>query len=217
MRRITLVCTTHTAIGLCDENELVKILQAIGPEVIFEELRPTDFDSLYSDKSKHTLEMRAITAYLRIGTARQVPVDEYEQLVGSRDAMRTLNRLVESRCREYCDVMDQIQQMQFEFGFAYLNSPTFVAHIKRSERLFEETVLKYGDGESKELHARFREQLHYRDSSMLRNIYEFCRKNDFMEGVFLVGAGHMTSIIEGIQNRMAQEAGIVEWRFWNQP
>ena len=60
MGRITLVCTVHSERGLCNENELFRILETIGPEVIFEEIRPSDFESYYGDKSKHTLEMRTV-------------------------------------------------------------------------------------------------------------------------------------------------------------
>ena len=78
MGRITLVCTAHTEDGLCNENELLQILLAVGPDVIFEELRPADFSSFYGDTSKHTLEMRAVTSYLKGRQARQVPVDDYD-------------------------------------------------------------------------------------------------------------------------------------------
>src|SRR5207247_836585 len=179
--RITLVCTAHIENGLCNENELLKILQAVGPDVIFEEIRPSDFDSYYSHKSKHTLEMRAITKYLKVRPARQVPVDDYEVPESFGRNIHVLDKFVESRSREYCAVMDEMHQMKCEFGFRYLNSPNFVAHIRKSDQLFEETVFKYGGDDLKELLSMWNEQLHRRDNSMLENVFGFCRKSTFIE------------------------------------
>ncbi len=215
MGRITLVCTAHVEVGLCNENELVGILQAVDPDVIFEELRSADFDSFYGDTSKHTLEMRAITSFLKSRQVRQVPVDNYEFPESFGPKLRALERFVESRSREYCAVIDEMHQMKFEFGFRYLNSPNFVAHVKKSEHLYEQAVITYGNDAAHKLHLTWNEQMRNRDSSMLENIYAFCRKSDFMNGVFLVGAGHMPAIVEGIENRMNEQSSPIDWKFWN--
>jgi hypothetical protein len=44
--------------------------------LFFEEIRPVDFESFYADKSKCTVEMRAIKEYLNVRKTRQVPVDD---------------------------------------------------------------------------------------------------------------------------------------------
>jgi hypothetical protein len=45
MHKITLVCSIHRENGLCNAEELLKILRTIEPEVVFEEMRPSDFAS----------------------------------------------------------------------------------------------------------------------------------------------------------------------------
>ena len=50
MHKITLVCSSHHEHGHCNAGELLKILQEIEPEVFFEEIRPSDFDSYYKDQ-----------------------------------------------------------------------------------------------------------------------------------------------------------------------
>lgn len=213
--RIILVGTVHRELGSCNESELIRILETIGPDVIFEEIRPSDFDALYRDTPKHSLEMGAISRYVKVRPARQVPVDDYEIPEGFGPKMRALESFVESRSPEYGAVMDEIGQMKAEFGFRYLNSPNFVAHIKKSEGLFEQTIFRYGNDDAKKLNSMWNEQVRRRDNSMLENIYNFCREGAFAKGVFLVGAGHMASIVEGVESRMKKEADLVDWKIWN--
>lgn len=209
--------TVHKERGSCNEGELIRILETIGPEVIFEEIRPSDFETHYRDKSRHTLEMRAITTYLKVRPARQVPVDDYEMPESFGRNMWSLDQFVESRSREYYAALDAIFQMTSEFGFRYLNSPDYVAHIKRSDQLFEETVCKCGSDDQKELLSMFNAQLRRRENAMMENVYGFCRTSTFTEGVFLVGAAHMSFIVEGIESRMRQEFGLVDWKIWSRP
>jgi pheromone shutdown protein TraB len=215
--RITLICTAHRASGKCNEHELVKILLAVGPEVIFEEIRPADLESSYADESKHTLEMRAIREYLKDRKAQQVPVDDYEMPEGFEPYMRALGDFVESRNGEYRDAMEERFRKQFELGFSYLNSSAFVSSIKESERLYQETVSKYGNDLARSKLSTWNDLIRKRDASMLGNIYKFCQRTDFMEGVFLVGAGHMSSIKDEIERRMNDQPTLVTWRFWNGP
>src|SRR5687767_6119231 len=77
MHKITLVCSVHREIGNCTAQELLKILRAIEPEVLFEEIRPSDFDAYCKHGSKTLLEPQAVAQYLDIKTLRRVPVDRY--------------------------------------------------------------------------------------------------------------------------------------------
>ncbi len=217
MGRITLVCTAHREIGKCNEHELVQILLAVGPEVIFEEIRPDDFESFYADESKYNVEMRAIKEYLKGRNARQVPVDDYETPEGFGPHIRALDEFVASRNDAYRYTMDEMHQMQSELGFSYLNSSAFVSSIKESERLYQEAVSKYGNDLARSTLSEWNDQIRKRNSSMLGSIYRFCQQTDFTEGVFLVGAGHMSSIMDGIERRMKYQPTFVTWRFWNGP
>lgn len=215
MGRISLVCTAHRESGQCNEHELVKILLAVGPEVIFEEIRPGDFESSYVDESKYSVEMRAIKKYLKVRKARQVPIDDYEMPEDFWPQMRALEEFVASRSGAYSDAMEKMFRKQFEQGFSYLNSSEFISSIKESDRLYQEAIYKYGNDLAKCKLAEWNDQIGKRDASMLENIYSFCQRTDFMEGVFLVGAGHMSSIMDGIERRMKDQPSVVTWRFWN--
>lgn len=217
MRRITLVCTAHHEVGKCNQHELVKILFTIAPEVIFEEIRPSDFESFYADPSKCTMEVRAIKDYLKVSRARQVPVDDYEMPEDFGPHMRALEEFVASKSDAYVDAMEDIFRRQFESGFSYLNSSEFISNCRESERLYQETVDRFGNDLAKSKLTEWNDRLRIRDTSMLESIYSFCRQTDFTEGVFLVGAAHISSIMDGIELRMKDQPPIVIWKFWNRP
>src|SRR5271168_1722815 len=97
MHKITLVCSSHRENGFCNAGELLKILRAFEPEIIFEEVRPSDFDSY----NKWSLEGHALTKYREFKSFQRVPVDKYDM---PRDlfaeTQRVLDR-VEQTSREY--------------------------------------------------------------------------------------------------------------------
>lgn len=201
MGRVTLVGTAHRESGLCNAGELTRILEAIGPDVIFEEIRPSDFEAAYRDQSKHTLEMRAVGNYLKVKLARQVPVDDYAFPANFPRDIARLEEYVQANCKEYCELMDEISQKKHLLGFRYLNSPEFEVLNKRANLSYEKTVAMSGSEDLKKSLSIFNEQMRRRDASMVENIHEFRRKNPFTAGVFLVGAGHLPAILQEMENR----------------
>lgn len=214
MGRITLLCTGHRECGQCNALELATILHELSPEVIFQEIRPADFELFYADESQWTPEMRAIAKYLQDRKAQQVPVDDYEMPEGYGSYMRALEEFVESSSEEYRNVMDELFRKQAELGFRYLNSAAFIADIKESERLYGEVVHRYGNDLAKRKLAEWNELIRTRDAAMLDNIYSFCDRTQFADAVFLVGAGHMASLLESIERRMKDRPAVVTWRRW---
>ena len=60
MRKITLVCSGHKVNGQCNAEELLKVLQAIKPNVAFVEMHQSQFDFLYQQGN---VEAHALTKY----------------------------------------------------------------------------------------------------------------------------------------------------------
>src|SRR5881296_2550774 len=75
MHKITLVCSGHRESGLCNAEELLKILRAIEPEAVFVEMHPSEFDFHYTHGS---VEARAITKYREFKLSQPVLVDRFE-------------------------------------------------------------------------------------------------------------------------------------------
>src|SRR6267154_1171958 len=152
------------------------------PDVIFEEIRPSDFESHYRDKSKHTLEMRTVSRYLKVRSAQQVPVDDYGIPESFRRDMGILSDYVKLRSAEYCAAEAKTHQMAFDRGFRYLNSPEFMVHRKYADELLEEVTAMSGRDDLQKLLSTWNDQVRRREDSMLKNIYDFCRKSAFTEG-----------------------------------
>jgi len=152
---------------------------------------------------------------LKVKSAQQVPVDDYVIPESFLRDMGILSDYVESRSAEYRAVEAKIHQMALDLGFRYLNSPEFMAHRKYADELFEEVITMSGSDELRKLLSTWNDQLRRREDSMMENIYDFCRKSSFTEGVFLVGAGHMSSIVQDIEGRMQKETNLVDWKFWS--
>lgn len=70
MHKITLVCSAHGKNGLCNAEELLKILLAIEPEVVFLEIRPSDDSGL--------VEAQAISRYREFKSCQPVHVDRHD-------------------------------------------------------------------------------------------------------------------------------------------
>lgn len=212
MGRITVVGTAHRGSGLCNADELLRILEAIRPDVIFEEIRPADFELAYRDPSKHTLEMRAVGNYLKVRPARQVPVDDYVIPDTFRRDMASLEQYVVSNNAEYGDLMDEISEKQHLFGFRFLNSPEFQSLNKRADAAFERTIAKSGSEDLTRKLSLWNDQIKRRNVAMVENVHDFCRTNAFTEGVLLVGAGHVPPILEGIESHGKPAANPVVWQ-----
>lgn len=72
---ITLIATGHYEKGLCTSNELLKIIEQISPDVIFEEMSPSIFKLLYENKLEDALESTAVKWYLQKNEVDHYPVD----------------------------------------------------------------------------------------------------------------------------------------------
>ncbi len=211
MHKITLVCSAHRENGLCNAGELLKILRAIEPEAIFEEIRPSDFDSYY--KTKWSLEAQAITKFREYKLPQQVPVDRYdipETLVAETD--RVLD-CVENTSQEYLVLTEENHKSVHKHGFKYLNSAACAAMIARMSEIEEKTIIGTGDQGLIRGLERWRHLIRRRELEMIDSIYEYCRENVFDTGVFLVGAGHKTGVVKEIAKHVGTEADLINWNF----
>lgn len=215
MHKITLVCSGHRKNGLCNADELLKILRAIEPEVIFVEVRPEDMDS-YS-KTRWSLEAQAIEKYREFKSFRSVPVDHYDVpahlLVElKRDVDRVFD-YVERASQEYRLLEEENDRCVPQHGFRYLNSAAFETRTARMAEIEEETIMRTGDRDLNRALERWRQDNQSRELAMVRNVYEYCGKNVFGAGIFLVGAAHKKGIAKEIEKYAGTEAARIDWSF----
>lgn len=205
---ITLVCTAHTAAGQCNEQELLRILGAVRPEVVFEEIRPGDFNKIC------TLETRAVRRYAETGSVTEVPVDSYTIPDSLDRDLKAMWDCVES-IYEYRAVVEEMQRQKYEGGFPLMNSPAFEALSVRSTELLDWAIRISCDDDLERTLSAWKGLNDGRDEAMLNNIYEYCRKTPFARGAFLVGVGHLSSILKRVEERSKAEPSVATWKLWN--
>jgi len=217
MRNITLLCSVHHENGLCNVGELLKILRAIEPEVVFEEMLPSHFGFYYKHRTISTLESQALTTYREFKSFQQVPVDRYEiapdVLAEIKKGFEGVCARVEQISQEYRELDKEKNNRVYQLGFKYLNSVAYSTLMARIFEIEDQTITQMGDHNFVRALEMWRHALQERERAMIRNIYDFSRDNAFDAGIFLVGAAHKMGIIREIEKHARMEAGLISWRF----
>src|SRR2546422_11181951 len=116
MHKITLVALAHRESGLCNAEELLKILRAIEPDTIFEESRPSELDSY------RPLEIRAITKYRDSKVFQRVPVDRYDIPANFvAETQRVFDCAKQTR-QENLVINEEDYTIVYRHGFEYINN-----------------------------------------------------------------------------------------------
>jgi len=218
MHKITLVGSAHRENGLCNAGELLKIIRATEPEAIFEEIRPSDFDSYCKHGIRSSLEAQAITRYLEFKPFRRVPVDRYDMpqnlLAEIKSEFDCVFDCVEQKSREYQLLNEENDKSVYQYGFSYLNSVAFATVMTRIAKIEEETINESGNQGLIRALERWRHLIQRREREMMRVIYEYCRENVFNTGLFLVGAAHKMGIAKEIEHSSSAETDLIEWSLY---
>lgn len=196
-QNITFISTVHKEIGKCNADELCSILIKENPEVIFLE----SLESTYSGYERSLLssfgvyhkklEIKAIQIYNQNSSFVYVPVldNGLSELFNSK-----YNRVCENI--ELQKMLDDFDLIASAMGFQFLNSE---ASIKMQEEM---RVLECRLLNDNELNRLINKHIDDYENSMMRNIYSYCRNNQFEKAVYMCGVAHRKSIIEkiGINN-----------------
>lgn len=209
MHRITLIYSSHRESGLCTVGELLRILQELEPDTIFEEVRPSDCTS----HNKFILEGRAVTAYRKFKSFRRVPIDQFDMPPDLRAITDSVLNYVSATSPEYLALEQEHDNAVFLQGFTYLNSLACERVMTRMSEIEERTINDSGDQGLIRALAMWREFTQRRDAAMVSNIYKYCRENAFDTGLFLVGAAHKIGVAEAIKQYASAESELVEWTF----
>jgi hypothetical protein len=140
MHKITLVCSLHRENGLCNAEELLRLLRSIDPDVIFGEVPQSDID-FYNPRS---LEGQAVTQFRAVKSFKPVPVDRYDMPISFRTVTESVFDFVEQASQEYLGLLDQRDNAAHLNGFAYLNSAAFAQVITRMSEIEEEAINSAG-------------------------------------------------------------------------
>jgi hypothetical protein len=208
MHKITLVCSVHRERGLCNSENLLKILRTIEPDAIFVEWRPSEEEFYYNVGN---VEARAIARYREYKSFQSVPVDRYDIPQNLLAEMRDFEAWVIQKSPEYQVLMDRENDSVHLEGFKYLNSAAFARMSARMSEIEEETVNRTADQHLIHWLGRLRHLMQGRESEMVGKIYEYCSENVFDIGVFLIGASHKTAIVKETERFAGTKAVQIAW------
>jgi len=217
MYNITLISTEHRESGKFNSDELYQIIESINPEVIFEEETDDDkYHSYYNEEdSFKSLEIQTIIKYKRDHDVRNIPVDgDQEQYLSFKEweymddffNQYTAYKLI---IREHCSLRNK-------YGFAYLNSERCF-EILRKIKLTEEQLISFS-GIKKDILSRYYTLFHkkhdVRENTMLQNIYQFSKENQYNQAVFLLGYAHRKSMEKKILEYESEDSLKINWSFY---
>lgn len=211
--KITLIGILHNPLGQCHVDALCSLLEALAPEVIFEEWRPVDVTARDSDTTWQSLDRQAIARYVQGRIIQQVPVDSYDLPPEFRQDVDRLFDYVIAHSPEYPRLQRIGDEEAFQYGFAYLNSPPWVALCQRLQVVLEDTIAESGDSDLQKILTTWTTLVRQREVAMVDNIYAYTREHIFKAGVFLVGAAHISAIANIISTRPASDQGLIVWDF----
>lgn len=207
----------HRENGRCNARELTEILRRIEPDVVFEEIRPSDFESFLAQGIAWSLEAHAIATYGDMVEIRRVPVDRYEVTEDALFALKTkidaVFSYVDGTSPEYRSLSETNREGAILYGFSYLNSSHFDTVSKRLAEIEDSAICATNNQEMILGLAWWREINQQREREMVRAIYDFCHKESFNEAVFIVGAAHKVGIVREIKRHAERETTPIEWSF----
>lgn len=216
MYNITLIFTHHSKLGICNADELYKIIDAISPEVIFEELTKDLSDRIYGHPRlpNEPPEIESIKRYSLNHNISHIPVDINPNQSLRKEEIDYMFSFFQ-QYNFYKDLEGEQIKMIEQDGFAFLNSEKCMK-LFEEKMILEERLMNSSINRNQliRIHKLFYDEHDIRESEMLKNIYYYSRENQYNKAIFFIGSGHQKSIIEKIENYKTQQSLKLSWTFY---
>jgi hypothetical protein len=206
MNNITFISTVHKEMGKCNADELCAILEKVSPEIVFLEALGNTYSNydktLFSSFGVYhkKLELKAIQKYCHSSSFKYVPVLDN----GQSDSFEKKYEIV-CENTQFQTMLDDFNSLASEQGFLFLNSSKSI-YLQEKMRTFAHRLVL-----DNKLNKTANEDIDAYENSMMRNIYSYCRNNQFDKAVFLCGVAHRHSIIEKIESFNSKEKININW------
>lgn len=218
-KKITLIFTRHKESGFCTADALLKIIEAVQPNVIFEELSEINYDKVYREKSLETLESDAVKKYLENNSIPHIPVDCLHRSVEMEEEQdRLWSKLTAAPGQpsfQLRSLLEQQMSMVTFHGFDFLNSIQNDLFIESIEKQKEEVLQYLQDEGLFQLAKRDKEIIHKREEVMLNKVYEYFKENEAQNALMFIGSGHRKAIISKIEERLESESLKLNWQYFS--
>ena len=216
MHNVFVVFTRHDSYGLCNSDELFKIIWSLQPDLIFEEIGYVVYDQIYIQQNRTTLESNAIKIYLLTNDVEHIPVDTFDCPDDYYSGKNHLGDVLEEHFhkseglkRAFYQLRDQSQVG----GFPFLNSDRNDEIHDEIEKEERSILAELGDDNLNQIAALRNEVNSKRDEEMIDNIYKYAEQTEFQKAIFLIGAGHRRSIKKKLDKIEAQYGVAIKWHF----
>ncbi|MEP4531494.1 MAG: hypothetical protein ABJ004_00300 [Cyclobacteriaceae bacterium] len=161
------------------------------------------------------LEVKCIKDYLQVYNIEHIPVDDIAN--PNRHPLERLMFEKFERDPVYRKIKYEHKLFKKQKGFYYLNSHECMDMVEKW--IFEEKrIVGFFDNQNNTLlntYKSFYKDVDNRENSMLKNIYNFSRENQYNQAVFLLGAGHRKSITKKITEYNKLEEVKLNWKMYS--
>lgn len=216
---VTLIFTQHRESGFCNSDALLRIIESVEPEVIFEELCQDNYRRAYSEKTLNNLESLSIRNYTSVHDIPHIPVDTYDRPQNyDKDQSRLYGRLTSGagvHSFHLRGLLDQHEAMITQFGFTYLNSHDNEKVFEAIDKLKLKVLETLNDEALHRMAKMVQEVIVMREDVILNNVYDYTRKNDYSNGLMFIGSGHRKSVMKKIERLMESEETKINWHFFS--
>jgi hypothetical protein len=228
MSTITLIATGHKENGLCNSQELFKIIEQISPDVIFEEIPPGKFEAVYEGTRQASLEVKTIKAYLqKYPDTHHYPVDLDIEQATEKEIKKEVDGIY-FICKDYSPEYNYLDSLipywTEKYGFPFLNNDRCSEILSRKKALEKQILntLRKDKNQRAMNHERLDlaykhwiDQIDDRENEMLRNIYSYMEQKKYDRALFLVGAAHRKPMQQKIEEYESKESFKLNWTFYN--
>jgi hypothetical protein len=216
---ITLIFSKHRAAGQCNAENLLRIILAVKPEVIFEELSFSNFHKIYKEQCLTTLESDAIKQHLLTNAIKQVPVDTYDLPIDYYKELDLMyDKLIYGQNQDsysFRKLLEQQSGLEAQYGFPFLNSLENETYFEKIDAFKQQIVAALKDENLQRILRLEKEMIDKREEAMLNNVYRFAKANAFNAGLMFIGSGHQITFIKKIEERKHSSDINIDWQFYS--
>lgn len=213
MKNVILIATVHQENGECNSNNLLKLINSIKPQVVFEELSDFMFKEVYENGKSVSLETETIKLYLQNREISHYPVDLNNNL--DKQFKESITNMFEvfKKYPLYHNLITKLNKSTYELGFSFLNSIHCERLLAQKYFIEQEIAKSTYQEELVQIHQKWIGINDLREREMVSNICKYSEIHDFDMGVFLVGAEHRKPIIDYVRNKSTGWKGQCNWNF----
>jgi pheromone shutdown protein TraB len=214
MNNVTVIFTIHEGYGVCNADELYKIIEQIKPDVIFEELTPYLHDILYNKgifDETAPLEFKCIWSYKEKHNIKNIPVD-----IGvSSTFSNSINRMFKlfEKYYFYKEIIIEQKNKIEQDGFNFLNSDEYSYFVEKQRTIESKIIEEVNNNQLNKIYKSFYNYMDFRENFMLNTIYAYSKEINYDRAVFFIGAGHRSSIIRKIAEYQLKEDIKLNWTY----